>query len=117
MQSGNCSRKVAIAAGPSQGGPGNPGGIRESLARLGFPPGVVQQRCNVRQTQRDANAWERPVLRHRDTKPSEYHRGSEGPLWPSPAPGLPAAGGSAGRAPAATSPAHEPIPVMISLAV
>ena len=38
--------------------------LQESLARLGFATRVIQQGRDVRQAQRDANARERPGLRH-----------------------------------------------------
>jgi hypothetical protein len=38
--------------------------FQENLARLGFPPRVVEQCLNVWQAQRNANAGERPCLRH-----------------------------------------------------
>jgi len=39
--------------------------FEEGLTRLGFAPGVFKQGSYFRQAQRDANARERPYLRHR----------------------------------------------------
>ena len=65
MQSGNCSRKPRMASAPLQGLVQEiQAEFEKGLARLGFAPGVVQQGRNVRQAQRDANARERPGLRH-----------------------------------------------------
>ncbi len=38
--------------------------FQENLAGLGLAPGVVEQCWNIRQAQRDADARERPGLRH-----------------------------------------------------
>ena len=38
--------------------------FQKRLARLGFPPRVLQQLFQIWKTQRDTDAWEGPGLRH-----------------------------------------------------
>jgi hypothetical protein len=38
--------------------------LKESLACLGFPPGILQQAIKRGQTERDTNFGEHPFLRH-----------------------------------------------------